>query len=155
MIIRKLIAGLALVALTVMTVPASPAKADGAASTRNILLVGAAAATYLIIQHNRQVHAREASASQQQAATSAQAQDAWAALAAEKRAYSAQVAENQDLQREVAYQHSVVLQQQRQLASTGGGSNFVQAAAPQPQRVVARTAPQQQLAMVSYGWGTL
>ncbi|HVS45159.1 MAG TPA: hypothetical protein VMS32_00650 [Verrucomicrobiae bacterium] len=155
MIIRKLIAGITLAAVAVMIVPAAPVRANGAASTRNILLLGAAAATYLIIQHNRQVHAREAAASQQQAATAAQAQDAWAALAAEKRAYNAQVAENQDLQREVAYQHSVVLQQQRQLASTGGGSNFVQSAAPQPQRVVARTAPKQQLAMVSYGWGTL
>jgi hypothetical protein len=152
MALRKSIAGLALIAIAVMSVPAAPVRADGAASTRNILLLGAAAATYLVIQHNRVVHAREAAAAQQQASTQAQAQDAWAALSAEKRAYSAQVAENQDLQREVAYQHSIVVQQQRQLAAVGG-TNFVQRIAPQ--RSVAQTASTRQVAMVSYGWGTL
>lgn len=152
MSIRTLIAGVTLAAVATLSMPAAPVSANGAASTRNILLLGAAA-TYLVIQHNRQVHAKEAAAAQQQAATQAQSQDAWAALSAEKRAYQAQVAENQDLQREVAYQHSVVVQQQRQLASVGGSKNFVQSTAPT--RTVANTPATQQVAMTSYGWGTL
>ncbi len=62
MMLKRSLASLALAATMAVTiVPAAPALADGAASTRNI--IGGAAVvggTLLIINHNKQVHAREA-----------------------------------------------------------------------------------------------
>ena len=49
-------------ALAATALPSAPALADGAASTRNILL-GGAAATLLIINHNRKVHQKYAARS--------------------------------------------------------------------------------------------
>lgn len=152
--IKRGIAGAALAALLVSLAPAAPVIADGAASTRNIIL-GAGAATYLIILHNRKVHERYAEDARRQAQLSQQANDATSAYNAEKRAYDAQVAVNADLQREVSYQHSVITQQQQQLASLNVHSNFmtqhVVGAAPtgkHPKRA-------RQVAVVSYGWGTI
>ena len=151
MICTRILAGVTLAAVTLLAVPAAPARADGAASTRNILLLGAAA-TYLIVQHNRQVHAKYAADAQRQAATAQQANDAWAAYAAEKRAYNERVAVNADLKKEIAYQHNVVTSQKKQMATTGS-PGFAQTAAI-PKRTTARTSTKQ-VAMVSYGWGTL
>src|SRR5579884_1999025 len=51
----------ALTALLSATLPVQPARADGAASTRNIILGGAlAAGTVLVINHNKKVHQKEA-----------------------------------------------------------------------------------------------
>ncbi len=147
-----------------LLVPAAPALADGAASTRNILL-GIGAATYLIIQHNRKVHQKYAEDARRQAELQSENNDAWAAYSSEKRAYDNAIAEVGDLKREVAYQHNVILQQRHQLAMTQRNRNGFAAQtayAPQPQprrggtRVASRPAPaQNQVAMVSYGWGQL
>lgn len=146
-----------------LLVPAAPALADGAASTRNILL-GIGAATYLIIQHNRKVHEKYAEDARRQAELQSENSDAWAAYSSEKRAYENSVAEVGDLKREVAYQHNVIVQQRRQLATTGqrnrSGFATQTAYAPQPRarsnnRVASRAASQNQVAMVSYGWGQL
>lgn len=165
MFLKRAIAGTALAGTLALLVPAAPALADGAASTRNILL-GVGAATYLIIQHNRKVHERYAEDSRRQAELQSENNDAWAAYRSEKNAYSNSLAEIADLKREVAYQHNVILQQRHQLAMVQR-SRPVQAAyaAPQPRnaapagnnrRVAARsTAAQNQVAMVSYGWGQL
>jgi len=71
---------LACLALAIALVPLLPgtARADGAASTRNILL-GGAAATLLIINHNRKVHQKYADYDRRQAETQAQANNAEAA----------------------------------------------------------------------------
>src|SRR5579883_3079191 len=101
---KRAIAGTTLAALFATLVPAAPALADGAASTRNILL-GIGAATYLIIQHNRKVHERYAEDARRQASLEESNNDAWAAYHQEARAYQEEVAVNQSLKREIAYQH--------------------------------------------------
>lgn len=144
-----------------MLVPAAPALADGAASTRNIIL-GIGAATYLIIQHNRKVHEKYAEDARRQAELQSENNDAWAAYRSEKNAYGNAMAEVSDLKREVAYQHNVILQQRRQLAMASRDR------APAPQVAFAPRAEQPagnaqhngrptagQLAMVSYGWGQI
>ncbi len=126
-----------------------PALANGAASTRNILL-GIGAATYLIIQHNRVVHQREAAAAAQQAAIAQQRNDAWAAYRAAERSAHQEALANAELHKELAYEKSVVAQQQRQLAALHVGSNFT--------HVVAATGShgnQQVIASDGLGWGTL
>lgn len=164
MFLKRVIAGTTLAATLAMLVPAAPALADGAASTRNILL-GVGAATYLIIQHNRKVHERYAEDARRQAELQSQSNDAWAAYSSEKHAYDNAIAEVVDLKREVAYQHNVIVQQRHQLAmSQRGGAPVRTAYAPQPRRnsnarssahVASRSANQDQVAMVSYGWGQL
>jgi hypothetical protein len=147
MIIKKALAATLLAALAIATVPVAPAYANGAASTRNIIL-GGALATYLIVQHNRKVHEKYASDAAATADANEQSNDAWAAYQSEKHAYDEQVAVNSDLKKEVAYQHRVVTQQQRQLASMGATTAYV---APQH----GGNAPSQQVAMTSYGWGQI
>lgn len=124
----------------------SAALADGAASTRNILL-GAGLATYLIIQHNRKVHEKYAEDARQQAALESQNSNMQAAYNSERTAYTNARAEIVDLKREVAYQHSLIVRQRGQVAmQTGFGS--------QPTRVAAASyGPGKQASMVSYGWG--
>lgn len=162
MFLKRAIAGSALAAMLALLVPAAPALADGAASTRNILL-GIGAATYLIIQHNRKVHERYAEDARRQAELQSENNDAWAAYSSEKRAYSNSLAEISDLKREVAYQHSVIQQQRHQL-SMGQRNGFIQqraAYAPPPARrstvhaVRVASAPSSDVAMVSYGWGQI
>lgn len=143
---KRTLASLALagtVALTAM--PTAPALADGAASTRNIIGGAAVAAgTLLIINHNKQVHAKE----DQMATAQAQAQDsadnAQAAYASERKAYLGEVAINAEYKHEVALQHRMIVQMRTQLASVRK-SGYVAAAPAQPARV----------ATTSYGWGTL
>ena len=131
--------------LAVTSMPAAPALADGAASTRNI--IGGAAligGTLLIINHNKKVHQKEDEMARAQAQAEESANNAQAAYEAERRAYLAQVALNGEYKHEVAVQHQLIVQMRRQLASAQRSSP--QAAAPgQPQRV----------ATTSYGWGTL
>lgn len=161
MSIQKFVAGAALFALAIGAIPAAttltpaPALADGAASTRNILLLGGAAATYLIIQHNKQVHAREAAAAQQQAATQESANNAAAAYSAEKHAYDRQAALNADLNREVAYQHSIIVQQQQLLASAGLHPVYAVQKPAQTTRVavVSKKPASSQVAVTTQGWG--
>ncbi|HEY9085579.1 MAG TPA: hypothetical protein VIN40_06555 [Candidatus Tyrphobacter sp.] len=132
--------------LGVMAPSPRPALADGAASTRNIILLGGAAAAYLIIKHNHDVHAREAAMAAQQAQTAQARDNAWAAYNAERQAYLQQLAANRALEQEVAYQHHVIVMEQSATgtpASQRPSEGFV-AGAPS---VVAG------IANVSYGWG--
>lgn len=158
MTVKQALAAIALTGAIGLAVPAAPALADGAASTRNIIF-GAAAATgaYLIINHNRKVHEKYAEDARRQAALQSENNDAWAAYHQEQRAYQQQVAVNSDLKREVAYQHNVVEQQRRQLASLNVHNGFVASRPAQNRQVASRQNDRasQQVAMVSYGWGDL
>lgn len=164
MFLKRAIAGTALAGTLALLVPAAPALANGAASTRNILL-GVGAATYLIIQHNRKVHERYAEDDRRQAELQSENSDAWAAYRSEKNAYSNSLAEIADLKREVSLQHNVILQQRHQLSMVQRSGYPVQTAYAPAQRrnsntgnrrVAARpNSAQSQVAMVSYGWGQL
>ena len=134
-------------ALAATVVPSVPALADGAASTRNIL-IGGAAATLLIINHNRKVHQKYAEYDRRQAATQAQANNAEAAYEAERSAYQHEAALVAGYKHEVAVQHQMVQQLRRQLATTQRGSQPV-ANSPVAHAQVAQR-PSHPL-----GWGTL
>jgi hypothetical protein len=117
---QSLVAGLALAGILTSAVPATPVLGNGAASTRNILiLTGAGAAAYLIIQHNKKVHEQRAAEAAERADLEQHGSDAWAAYRQEQRAYSEEVAANRELQKEIAYQHGLVQAQQHQLAALG------------------------------------
>jgi len=145
-----------------LLVPAAPAFADGAASTRNILL-GIGAASYLIIQHNRKVHEKYAEDARRQAELQSENHDAWAAYSSEKRANDNALAEISDLKREIAYQHNVIVQQRHQLAMTQRSGFEQQRVAYAPRRArrssaarhVAARPSSNAVAMVSYGWGQI
>jgi len=179
--IQRRLACLSLAATLAATVlPAAPALADGAASTRNIIL-GGAAATLLIINHNRKVHQKYAEYDRRQASTQAAASNAQAAYQSERRAYAHEAALVQGYQHEVAVQHHEVVMLRRQLAQAQSRAHaqHVAAAAAQPaarpqvaaapaarpaiQPLVAgariertRSAQPSRIAnTASYGWGTL
>jgi hypothetical protein len=143
---KKAIAGTTMAAMLAAAAP-SAALADGAASTRNIIL-GAGLATYLIIQHNRKVHERYAEDARRQAALQSENSNMQAAYSSERTAYSNALAEIVDLKREVAYQHSVIVQQRHQVAMQSGfGSR------PATRVAAASYGPGTQASTVSYGWG--
>ncbi len=150
MTIKQALAALAMTGTLALAFPATPARANGAASTRNLILLGAAAG-YLIIQHNRKVHERYAEDAQRQAALEQQNNNAWAAYNQEKRAYSEELAVNRELQKEVAYQHNVVEQQRRQLAAINVHKNFVSPGVA----LSPRSGGGRQIAMASFGWGQI
>lgn len=135
--------------------------ADGAASTRNILMgLGAAAATLIIINHNKQVHAKYARDAARQAALENQRNDAEAAYRAEERAYRHELAVSEALQHEVAVKDRIIAQQnalierqKAQLAQLGISQQPI-AVAPVP-AVKTKTAQHPVAQMISYGWGTL
>jgi hypothetical protein len=166
MFIKRALAGTTLAAMLALLVPAAPALADGAASTRNIL-IGIGAATYMIIQHNRKVHEKYAEYDRRQAELKSENNDAWAAYSSEKNAYSNALAEIVDLKREVAYQHNVVVQLRHQLAMTNSGNSrsFQQTAYKPPSRTASHSARRvsakrvsanrNDVAMISYGWGQI
>ena len=145
-------------ALAATAAPAAPALADGAASTRNIILGGAAVAgTLLIINHNRKVHQKYAEYDRRQAQTQAAANNAEAAYQSERSAYLHEAALVSSYQHEVAIQHQEVLRLRHQLAMTNARTNVAQQPAFHPLVAGARVnepAPTR-LANVSYGWGTL
>jgi hypothetical protein len=159
--IKTFLAISVIAALLMSLTPAPQVLADGAASTRNILLgVGAAAATLIIINHNKKVHQKYAEDAQAQAALASQRNDAQAAYRAEVKAYDNQVAVNTELKEEVAIKDKQVQQQndaigqlRQQLAQMGVQTQQVAAVpAPAPKHApVSAHAPQ----MISYGWGTL
>jgi hypothetical protein len=155
--ISRFVAVSLLVAILATLTPQAPVSADGAASTRNILLVGAAA-TLLIINHNKQVHAKYAQDAATQASLEAQRNDATAAYNSEKKAYDGEAALVTDLKREVAYQHDQVNQLRTQVAAltprgvAGKPTNFV------AQTTLVNPTPvggEKQVAVTSYGWGTI
>jgi hypothetical protein len=153
--VKKILAGTTMAAVLATGMPIAAA-ADGAASTRNIIL-GGALAGYLIIQHNRKVHEKYAEDASRQAATQQQANNNEAAYESEHSAYVHQVAANADLKKEVAYQHNIVMQQQQQFAMAGIHTTYASphqaAVAAKAAKVNGTQAPQ--VAMVSYGWGTI
>jgi hypothetical protein len=128
-----------------------------------LLGVGAAAATLIIINHNKKVHQKYAEDAQAQAALASQRDDARAAYRAEVRAYDNQVAVTSELKKEVVVKDRMIDQQkvaigqlQTQLAQMGVQTQTVAAApaAPAPKKpapVVAAHSAQ----IVSYGWGLL
>jgi hypothetical protein len=143
---KRTLASIALTGTVALTaIPAAPALADGAASTRNI--IGGAAViggTLLIINHNKQVHAKEDQMASAQAQADENANNAQAAYESERKAYQAQVAINGEYKHEVALQHKLIVQMRNQLAANQRSGN-VSAAPATPARV----------ATTSYGWGTL
>jgi hypothetical protein len=156
----KIIAAGLLGALLLAVTPAPRALADGAASTRNILIgVGAAAGTLLIINHNKKVHEKYAEDAQKQAALAEQRNDAQAAAAQYKKAYEEQLATSNELKKEVAIQQQQIDGLKQQLAAISPpGSTFLSskpAVAVVTQNTATHTitaiAPTQ---VVSYGWGT-
>ncbi|HUZ49450.1 MAG TPA: hypothetical protein VMW12_06890 [Candidatus Dormibacteraeota bacterium] len=152
-IVRRSMAGALLFAVLAVVAPVQPASANGAASTRNILLLGGAAATYLIIQHNRKVHEKYAQYDRQQAALSQQRNNAYAAYSQEQHAYDQEVAVNGELKKEIAYQHEVIGQQRHQLAALNVHRSFADTRVSQVPNPKGRGV--RQVAMTSYGWGTI
>ncbi|MBV8172832.1 MAG: hypothetical protein JO219_12975 [Candidatus Eremiobacteraeota bacterium] len=139
--------------------PKPMALADGAASTRNILLgAGAAAATLIIINHNKKVHEKYAEDAQRQAALAEQRDDAQAAANQYKTAYNHELAVANEQKREIAIQQQQIDRLNKQVAALNPpGSNFVSTKpavavttqSTSPNRV-ATISPTQ---VVSYGWG--
>jgi hypothetical protein len=136
------------------------ARADGGASTRNILFGAAAAGagTLLIINHNKKVHEKYAQQEQRRAAAAAQANQAESAYESERAAYGHEAALVGEYKKEVAYQHRILEQQNRQIATlrhsllvakgnSGGTTATAQRTASQPAELA--LSPN-----VSYGWGT-
>jgi hypothetical protein len=157
--LNRLVAGSLIATTLAMLAPQTAANADGAASTRNILLLGAAAGTLILINHNKQVHAKYAADAAEEASLAAQRNDAQNAYKSEQKAYANEAALVNDLKNEVAYQHNIIVQQQRQLADIApaqpanhAGPAFVaQTTVVKPTPVGGST----QVAAVSYGWGTI
>ena len=135
---------------------ATPALADGAASTRNIIIGGAAVAgTLLIINHNKKVHERYAQDARQQAQTASERNDAEAAYRSEQRAYQNEVALVGQYKREVSVQHSQILALRRQVAMTHS-SRMNTAEVSRGVGVANATTPNARplrVASTSYGWG--
>jgi hypothetical protein len=151
--------------LAATALPVTPALADGAASTRNIIGGAAAVAgALIIINHNRKVHQKYAEYDRRQAQTQAEASNAEAAYASERSAYAHEAALVSSYQHEVAIQHQEVLRLRHQLAmARNNGAQPVAAGLTQtqfrPLVAAARTqgsdrAPTR-VANVSYGWGAL
>src|SRR5215472_16502172 len=145
-------------ALALAMAPKPMALADGAASTRNILIgVGAAAGTLLIINHNKKVHEKYAEDAQKQAALAEQRDDAQAAAQQYKTAYEHESAVASELKKEVAIQQQQINKLNAAVASLNPpGSNFL--ATHQAAAVSTQTNSTHQVAMaptqaVSYGWG--
>ena len=169
---RLVIAALAAV-MSLSFVSPTPARADGAASTRNIIF-GAAAigGTLLIINHNKKVHQKYAEYDRRQAETAMERNQAQAAYSSQRQAYLNEAALVSDLKHEVAYQHGAVRERDKQIVSLKhslivakyGRDNrtaFVQhVAGPRP--AVVRNAPPRRADVangvmpqaVSYGWGS-
>lgn len=156
--LSKVVAATVVASILASIAPQTAALADGAASTRNIILGGAAAAL-IIINHNKQVHARYAQDAANEASLASQRDDARTAYASEQKAYNNEAALVQDLQREVAYQHAVIGQMRQQIASLGTpatsgkpAGNFVaNTTLVKPTPVGGET----QVAVTSYGWGSI
>jgi len=139
----------------------APALADGAASTRNILIGGAAVAgTLLIINHNKKVHEKYAEDARNQAAAENSAANAQAAYASERTAYEHEAALVGEYKHEVALQHTQIVSLRHQVATTDAGHTaFTQPARPiAPARTAVASSTNEhplRVASVSYGWGQL
>jgi hypothetical protein len=153
----KIIAAVTLAAFALALTPKPQALADGAASTRNIIIgTAAAAATVLIINHNKKVHERYAQDAQAQAALALQRDDAKTAAAQYKTAYEHETVVAANLKRQVALQQSQINTLNAQVASLNPSGNFVggQTASTSSASKSVAMNPGTQVAVVSYGWGT-
>jgi len=149
---KRLIAG-ALCAGLLSVGAGSPALADGAASTRNIIFGAAAAGvgTWAIINHNKKVHQKIDEKDAQIHSLDQQRSDAETSATSEHQAYLHEVAVANHYMAETASLKREVVSLKRQVSQNG---------APAP--VALHPAqPQQQgqaplrVASVSYGWGAL
>jgi len=132
------------------TMAPTPVVADGSASTRNIL-IGGAAATLILLNHNRKVHEKYAEKDRQIAGLAQQRNDAWAAYNAEKSAYQHEVAIADSLKHEIAYKDTEIGKLKHQLAMNGvQGKNYV---ASTVTKVATPDGTPQRVAVVSFGWG--
>jgi hypothetical protein len=139
----------ALVGMLSSLAPA-PVAADGAASTRNIL-IGTAAATLIILNHNAKVHEKYAEKDRQIAAEAQARNDAIAAYNAEKSAYEHEAAVAGSLKRQLAYKDSQIAHLKHELATNGiQGKNYV---ASTVTKVPTPNGEPQKVAVVSFGWG--
>ena len=157
---------LALTGLLATAVPAAPALADGAASTRNI--IGGAAViggALLIINHNRKVHQKEAEyqhAQQQAEAERNQAQASYESASSSSAGYQQRLAAtNRELasyRRTLALQHSEIVKLRHEVALTRpAGAQSAAFVQPAPAvRAPAGSEPATtRVSSVSYGWGRL
>jgi len=136
----------------------APARADGAASTRNIILGGAAAAAaaLIIINHNKKVHEKYAEYDRQQAQLQAENANMQSAYSSERSAYLHEAALVSEYKKEVAYQHQTVKSLESQIAQLrrqNGFSHSTSFVQPTQATAVARSAHEQPQ-VISYGWGT-
>ena len=139
----------ALVGLLSSMAPA-PVSADGAASTRNIL-IGGAAATLIILNHNAKVHEKYAEKDRQIAAEAQARNDAIAAYNAEKSAYEHELVVATSLKHQIAYKDSEIAHLKHQLAMSGiQGKSYV---ASTVTKVPTPDGATQKVAVVSFGWG--
>lgn len=139
-------------AMAATALPAAPALADGAASTRNIIL-GGAAATLLILNHNKKVHEKYAEKDRRQAHTEAARENAVAAYESERQAYQHEAALVSSYKHEVAIQHQEIVSLRHQLAMARRGPTQHVANAPAP--TVRPLVAGARIASTSYGWGNL
>ena len=153
--LSRIIGVITLTAMLATLAPQAPVSADGAASTRNIILLGTAAGL-IILNHNKKVHEKYAQDAAAQASLAEQRDNAQAAYASEKKAYDSEALLVADLKKEVAYQHSVIDQQRQQLSDLAPAgmhaSNFVAQTTVVKPTSVGGTV---QVAATSYGWGTI
>ena len=160
-IILRAISAFIVSALVALTAPALPARADGAASTRNIILGGAlVGGTLLILNHNKKVHQKEDELSNARNQAQAQRDQAYASYQSEaasasalRKQLAAQNREMISLKRQIAQQNSQIQQLRRQ-TSMYGNPNKNSFIGPPPTRT-ASAGPSMRLAEASYGWGQL
>jgi hypothetical protein len=152
---KRTLASLALAGTVALTaLPAAPALADGAASTRNIIGGAAlAAGTLILINHNKKVHQKEDEMARAQASAEVSANNSQAAYAAERKAYLAQVALNGEYKHEVAVQHKMIVALRHQVASAN--KTRAMAAAPVAPAAAGQAQPAVRVATSSLGWGRL
>ncbi|HXW76813.1 MAG TPA: hypothetical protein VEJ20_05315 [Candidatus Eremiobacteraceae bacterium] len=156
--LSRLVALAALAAVILAIGSPLTVRANGAASTRNILL-GSAAAALLIIDRNKNVHEHYAQDAATEASLAEQRNDAQAAYRAEKKAYAGEAALAADLRKEVAYQHDIIGELQREVtpgsAAPSGSSVASDFAASTTLVESTPVGGQQPVAVTSYGWGTI
>ncbi len=155
MIDRRLACLTLAASLAVTAVPSAPALADGAASTRNIILGGAAiAGALLIINHNKKVHQKYAEYEYRQAQTQNEANNAEAAYQSERSAYNHEAALVSAYQHEVSLQHQEVLRLRHQLAMANRSRAQHVASQPVAHAPLVAAARSERTGP-SYGWGAL
>jgi hypothetical protein len=154
---------LALIALLASVIPAPPAQADGAASTRNIILGGAlVGGTLLIINHNRKVHQKYDELTNARNQAQAERDQAYAASeqsSAAASSYQSQLAaRNRELaayKRTVAMQHNEITKLRKEVSMGPGAGTATKSSFIAPMPAKPPSVPQVRVASLSYGWGQL